>query len=167
LPPLEGDRDWLGGWRRVAEDPEPFLGLGLASRGWFDAALPALVAATEACRLDGDALVHGDMRSDNLCLTADRVLVVDWNVAAVGHPLFDLASWLPSLESEGGPPPEELLPSSTPDVPEMAAVISGYFASRAGLPAIPTAPRVRVVQLSQLRSALPWAARALGLPRPV
>ena len=46
----------------------------------------------------------------------------------------------------------------------LAAVISGFFAERAGKPVIPTAPRVRVVQTQQLRTALPWAARALGLP---
>ena len=42
--------------------------------------------------------------------------------------------------------------------------MSGYFAARAGLPVIPNAPRVRAVQLAQLRTALPWAQRALGLP---
>jgi hypothetical protein len=44
--------------------------------------------------------------------------------------------------------------------------MSGFFAARAGLPPIPTAPHVREVQLAQLRTALPWAARALGLPPP-
>ena len=55
---------------------------------------------------------------------------------------------------------EEILPGAGP----LAAVISGYFAQRAGLPKIPTAPRVRQVQRKQLGTALPWAARALGLP---
>jgi hypothetical protein len=31
---------------------------------------------------------------------------------------------------------------------------------------IPDAPRVRIVQLEQLRPALRWTARALGLPEP-
>ncbi len=60
------------------------------------------------------------------------------------------------------PQPEELLP----DAPEIAAWVSGYFASRAGLPDIPSAPRVRKVQREQLSTALPWAIRALGLPSP-
>ncbi len=42
--------------------------------------------------------------------------------------------------------------------------MSGFFAGRAGKPPIPNAPQVREVQLSQLRSALPWAQRALRLP---
>ena len=39
-------------------------------------------------------------------------------------------------------------------------------AARAGLPGISDAPRVRLVQRQQLQTALPWAARALGLPPP-
>jgi hypothetical protein len=35
---------------------------------------------------------------------------------------------------------------------------------RAGLPLLPFAPRVRAIQHVQLRSALPWAVSALGLP---
>jgi hypothetical protein len=67
-----------------------------------------------------------------------------------------------SLQSEGGPPPEALLP----DAPEPAAFMSGFFAARAGLPPIATARHVRAVQLAQLSTALPWAARELRLPAP-
>ena len=80
-----------------------------------------------------------------------------------GDPRFDLASWLPSLEAEGGPAPEEILGSPAP---ELAALLAGYFCSHAGLPPIPEAPHVRELQLRQARTALPWAARELGLPPP-
>ena len=40
------------------------------------------------------------------------------------------------------------------------------YCSRAAMPPIPDAPRVRDVQLEQARTALPWAARWLGLPAP-
>ena len=50
--------------------------------------------------------------------------------------------------------------------PNLVSLVTGYFAARAGLPVIPHAPLVREVQLTQLRVALPWAARALGLPPP-
>jgi hypothetical protein len=49
----------------------------------------------------------------------------------------------------------------------MAALVSGFFAARAGLPVIPQAPRVREVQRVQLAAALPWAARVLDLPPPL
>ena len=154
------DRERLVGWPVVAEDPRPFLSLGLCSEAWLNEALPYLVAAEGDAKIDGDALVHIDVRSDNLCFSGDRVMLVDWNLAARANPLLDVAAWLPSLHSEGGPLPEDILP----DEPELAALISGFFACRAGLPNIKTAPRVRGVQVKQLRSALPWAARSLRLP---
>lgn len=113
--------------------------------------------------LEGPALLHLDVRSDNLCFHADgRAVLVDWNVLSVGNPKLDVAFWLPSLHAEGGPPPETVLA----DEPELAALAAGYFCSRAGLPPIPTAPNVRDVQLSQARTSLPWATRVLGLPEP-
>ena len=154
------DRERLRGWPVVAEDPQPLLSLGLCSEVWLNKALPDLIAVEGAAQIDGDALVHIDVRSDNLCFSGDRVVLVDWNLVARANPLLDVAAWLPSLHSEGGPLPEDILP----DEPELAALISGFFASRAGLPNIETAPRVRGVQLDQLRSALPWAVRSLRLP---
>ncbi|HYY74719.1 MAG TPA: hypothetical protein VE644_00190 [Gaiellaceae bacterium] len=162
LASLEDLRKELAGWREVEREPTPLLALGVCSREWLDGALPALVAAEDVCRLEGEALLHLDVRSDNICFREGRALLVDWSWAVRGNPVLDLAAWLPSLEAEGGPPPEAVLP----EAPEAAAFMSGFFAARAGLPRIPTAPHVREVQLAQLRTALPWAARALGLPEP-
>lgn len=148
------------GWPSIARDPGPFLSLGLVSPGWLETALPALVAAEEACDLSGDALAHFDLRSDNLCITADGVKFIDWAEARRSSARVDLAFFLPSLAFEGGPEPDAILP----DAPDLAALISGFFAQRAGLPGIPDAPFVRRVQREQLSTALPWAIRALGLP---
>lgn len=148
------------GWLQVAADPVPFLSLGMASASWLDAALPTLLAIDSAQVVDGDSLLHLDLRSDNICFQDDRVVIVDWNLVCLGNPRFDLGFWLPSLEAEGGPPPEAILP----DAGEIAAIVSGFFAARAGLPLIPDAPNVRHIQQVQLRSALPWAVRSLGLP---
>ena len=161
LPPVgEFARELTGGWRRVAAEPEPFLSLGLATGRWLRDNAPALAAAEDEASIDGPFPAHLDVRSDNLCFRDGRAVLVDWNHAVVAHPDLDIAGWAPSLHAEGGPAPEEILPGAGP----LAAVISGYFADRAGQPVIPTAPRVREVQLRQLRTALPWAARALGLP---
>jgi hypothetical protein len=163
LPPLEQIDALRSGWADVAHNPQPFLALGLASASWLRRTLPSLISATEQARLDGDSVLHADLRSDNLCFRADgSVVLIDWNSACRGNARFDLAAWAPSLASEGGPHPEEV----AGDVPELAALLAGFFASRAGLPVIADAPRVREVQKSQLRHALPWAARALGLPVP-
>lgn len=163
---LADQREALAGWDLVERDPAPLLRLGLCSPAWLVRCLPVLRAAAGAAPLAGDALVHGDVRSDNLCIRAGRALLVDWNLAAAGNPLFDLISWLPSLHAEGGPPPEALDVQREAGAPELVALIAGFFAARAGLPRIPHAPRVRDVQLQQLRVALPWAVRMLGLPPP-
>jgi phosphotransferase family enzyme len=165
LPRLEDAwRNFEGeGWKSVAEDPAPFLALGLCSPAWLDVALPTLLEAAGDAVLSGNALVHFDVRSDNLCISRGRAVFVDWNLACVGNPVADVVAWLPSLHAEGGPPPDALAPDGAA---ELATLVTGRFAANAGLPPIPRAPRVRPLQLMQLRVALPWTARLLGLPPP-
>jgi hypothetical protein len=160
LPALERERRRWNGWIDVAEDPEPLLSTRLCSRDWLRSALPVLVEAGETCDLGGDSLVHLDVRSHNLCFAGARVVLVDWNLACAGNAVLDVAFWLPSLTLEGGPRPWELLD----DTGGLVALVAGYFASRAGLPIPPTAPRVREFHRAQAEVALPWAPRELGLP---
>ena len=148
----------LAGWRHVADDPVPFLGLGIADAAWLERSLPALIEASDPALLAGDSLLHCDVRSDNLCLRDGRAVLLDWNHARIGNAAFDIAAWLPSLALEGGPNP------ATFGVDELAAFISGYFAAMAGLPAPEGAPTVRGFQRAQLEVALPWTCAALGLP---
>ena len=102
----------FGRWEKVAADPAPFLSLGLRDGAWLERRLPALIDAAEAAPVDGDACVHYDVRSDNMCFVGDRAVLVDWNWLSLGNPETDLAGWAPSLRLEGGPQPWELLPSS-------------------------------------------------------
>ena len=163
VPPVGTHRDRLvTGWADIEADPAPFLSLGVCSRAWLEQALPTLREASEAAPIDGDALLHLDVRSDNLCVAERGAVLVDWNHACVGNPDLDLAAWLPSLTLEGGPDPDVILPGA----PGLAALLAGFFGSRAGLPAPPTAPQVRPFQLAQLRVSLPWAARELDLAAP-
>jgi phosphotransferase family enzyme len=162
FPSLAADRSVFSGWQALAKDPSGFLELGLASAEWLERALPVLARAEAAAELAGDALVHGDPRSDNICFHGNRTLLVDWNGAARGNPRFDLLAWLPSLHAEGGPPPWAF----TIKEPELIAAIAGYFAFRAWQPPHKQGPAIRQLQLTQLRSALPWAAIALGLDHP-
>ncbi len=161
LPRL-ASRQALNGWERVTLNPAPFLQLRVCSRPWLETALPALTAAEASAVVDGQEFVHFDIRSDNLCFADGCVVIVDWNGACRGNGQIDIAAWLPSLHAEGGPLPEEIMPNE----PALAALISGFFAARAGLPPPEGAPQVRAIQLTQLKVALPWAARALGLPPP-
>ena len=101
-PAAARDDTWPG-WPDVAADPEPFLGLGLVSREWLDAALPPLLAAASATPLDGGSLLHCDVRSDNLCIRARSRRPRRLESRAHRQPRFRLAFWLPSLKLEGGP----------------------------------------------------------------
>ena len=157
---LHGGKAGLPGWKDVAANPQPFLGLQLCSVSWLDKCLPVLLDAAAAAQLNGESLVHNDLRSDNLCFRNGKAIFVDWNWTRIGNSLFDVAAWLPSLHSEGGPLPETILPAGAP----LASFMSGYWASQAGLEPFFNAPRVRPLQLQCLKSALPWAVRALNLP---
>jgi hypothetical protein len=165
--PAAADRQFgLDGWPGVREDPSAFLSTAICSPEWLAEHLPMLGAASTNASVGGDRVLHFDVRSDNLCVRGGRTRFVDWNHACVGNPLLDTASWLPSLQTEGGPAPEEILPDDTPGLPEIASFLAGYFCARAGLPQIPQAPHVRGLQLAQAQTSLPWAARLLGLPPP-
>jgi hypothetical protein len=159
LPRLAELRTALVGWPIVAGDPEPLLSTGVCSAQWLDGALPALLHACEQVLLDGEDLLHADVRSDNLCFRGGVALLFDWNIACVGNGAFDVAFWLPSLRLEGGPEPWQVLP----DAGLLAAAVAGFFAARAGLPPPGGAPTVREFQRRQLEAALPWAALELGL----
>lgn len=148
---------WFGRWHTVAADPGPFLSLGLRSRAWLDERLPAIVEAADAAPVDGDAVVHLDVRSDNLCTLDGRAVLVDWNFVSLAAPELDLVCWACSLALEGGPPPWELLPDSV----GLAAFLAGIFAASAGLPPPETAPTVREFQARQLAVALDWLDREL------
>jgi hypothetical protein len=163
LPPeglrrLQDERESIVGWPAVRDDPEPLLSTGICTREWLEQALPVLLRAGEKAELDGDELLHLDVRSDNLCFKGRDAVLVDWNLASIGNAQFDVAFWLPSLRLEGGPQPWEVLPDAGP----LAAVVAGFFAARCGLPPPSGAPTVRDFQLRQLEVALPWAARELG-----
>jgi hypothetical protein len=160
VPSVADERDRLfGGWRDIERDPEPFLSLGLYSADWLDESLSTLRQAAESAPVEGDALLHLDVRSDNLCLADRGAVLVDWNWVHHGNPDLDLAAWACSLHLEGGPLPDRLVPGAA----GLAAGLAGFFASRAGLPPPPTAPDVRRFQLEQARIAIPWALRELGL----
>jgi Ser/Thr protein kinase RdoA (MazF antagonist) len=152
------------GWNLVLSNPDEFLSLGLCSAGWLDRAGPILRAAAGSAPLAGIGLLHGDVRSDNLCMRDGTAVLFDWNLTTIGNPQVDIAFWLPSLALEKGAEAEDVLPDCPP---ELAAHVAGFFASQAGQPVIPHAPLVRHVQLQQLRTALPWAVRTLGLEDPL
>lgn len=162
VPALGGGRPPESDWARIAADPEPFLALGVGSRRWLERVLPDLIAAELAFDLGGDALVHGDIYSGNLCHAERGPILVDWGCARRGNPAFDRGMLLVSAKAEGVSLPDLLLPDA-----RLAAVMSGIAAYGATLPPFAPGTSIRAQQLNDLRTAsLPWALAALDLPPP-
>lgn len=162
LPDLEQDRARYAGWLQVERAPKPLLGLGVCSREWLEAALPVLLMAQDLAILSGGDLVHGDLQRENVGLFPDRVVFVGWSSARRGNAAFDLVCAALDVRLGGGPMPEELAPEEGP----LATLLCGYFAANAGLPPRADGAEARQRQLRLLHIALPWVARALGLPPP-
>jgi hypothetical protein len=116
--------------------------------------------------IDGQTLVHGDVRSDNILIGPAGPVFVDWPHAAIGNPVFDVVAWAPSVVLEGGPRPEDLLgahrQSRAADadlVSVLVAAVSGFFLSHSLRPPPPGLPTLRSFQAAQGEVALAWLRR--------
>jgi thiamine kinase-like enzyme len=158
-PPATEGFSNFGDWADLIADPAAFVATGIRSPEWLDRNASTLQAAAKAAPIDGDALLHLDVRSDNLCFRDGKAILVDWNWACTGKEELDVAAWLPSLAAEGGPRPWEILPRAG----GYASLLAGVWAAVVGLPPPATAPHVRDLQRRQLEVALVWAERELNL----
>jgi hypothetical protein len=158
--------DAFGGWARLASGPVPAV-LDDWSRRHLDR-LAALEVGWPAASVGG-TLVHGDLRADNMLLTADGAVVVDWPHASIGTPIFDLVCWAPSVALERGPLPEELMArrpawaQADPDVvATLVAAVAGYMVQHSLEPTPPGLPTLRPFQAAQGEVACAWLARLTG-----
>jgi aminoglycoside phosphotransferase (APT) family kinase protein len=153
------------GWRALSRNPgddriDP----------WSRARLAELAALepTWAAPAAGGTLLHADLRADNLLLTDDGVMVVDWPHACRGAAFADLVLFAPSVAMQGGPAPAALLERSRigrdarPDaVAAVVCALAGYFTERSLAPPPPGLPTVRRFQAAQGEVARRWLATLL------
>lgn len=142
-------------------DRDAFLGLGLCSAAWLSHAAPLLVAAEAGLDDGGDRVVHGDLRSDNICIDGERVIFVDWSDASRGHAEHDLAQLLPTLHLEGGPLPYDVMPTGGGWAAAGCALLVRRAIHEPGIPAWLARVFVRLAAID-----LSWAASCLDLPEP-
>lgn len=154
----------LTGWRTLRQDPPP--GLDPWSRARLDEL--ALLEPSWPGAGQGDRLVHTDLRADNLLLSPDGVVVVDWAQACRGAPLLDLVLLAPSVAMQGGPPPSELLArtpvgraASADQIRPLVCAFAGYLTQRCLLPAPAALPTLRGFQAAQAVHARRWLADLL------
>jgi hypothetical protein len=98
--PAEGRR-WSR-WQRIAEDPEPLLGLRLCSRNWLEHSLEALIAAEARARFRRGRARPQRRYAGNVCFTSRGAVLVDWGAGARGSRWVDVAFAILSVRVEGG-----------------------------------------------------------------
>jgi aminoglycoside phosphotransferase (APT) family kinase protein len=131
----------------------------------------ALVESEWEAASAGETLVHFDLRADNILLTPDRVLVVDWQHASLGAGWMELLQILPSIAMQGGPKPWEIFDShplgrDAPDraVTSVLAAVAGYLVRQSRLPSPAGLPTLRAFQRDQGIPAIEWLMRRTGWP---
>jgi aminoglycoside phosphotransferase (APT) family kinase protein len=154
-------------WRELAEDPVDLARIAPPWRNRIDE-LVALEARWPQL-VEGETLLHLDIRADNVVLGPDRVIFVDWPWAATGAPWVDLVAFLPSVGMQGGPDPEEVFaahPLARDADPEgvdaFLAGFAGMLTRRSLVPPDPGLPTLRAFQAAQGRVARSWLARRRG-----
>ena len=155
----------FAGWRGLMADAvsgaDDLTGLDrwardhLADLAGLEAGWPAAAA--------GLALIHADLRADNILLAGDRVVFVDWPWACLAAPWIDLLFMAPSIRLQGGPPPEEVFtghPVARGADPAAVTVVltalAGYFVRQSRQPDPPGLPTVRAFQAAQGGVTLDW-----------
>jgi Ser/Thr protein kinase RdoA (MazF antagonist) len=154
------------GWWRQVESEQP---RGLDD--WSIRNLASLVAteANAAEAVAGSTLLHLDLRADNMLVTDDRVMIVDWPHARIGAAWLDHAFFVPSVTMQGGPLPGEVFArhpaarDADPDAVNAAvAAITGFFTYRSLQPPPPGLPTIRPFQAAQGVVARQWLADRTG-----
>jgi hypothetical protein len=148
-------------WLAIAENPESFLQLNFCTRKWFNHAITPLIEAEKNYDRTGESLVHGDVRSDNVCFAGSQMILVDWSHATRGNALYDIANLLPTLHLEGGPEPFDLMP----DGASPASYLCGGLIQR--LSYDNEMPEwLKKVFMRLIAIELGWAAKCLHIDKP-
>jgi aminoglycoside phosphotransferase (APT) family kinase protein len=129
---MEANRTFMRTWRGLATAPPPGLD------PWLREHLELLGERTDLAELvSGDALLHNDLRSDNILLTpGGGVVFVDWAWACNGAPWLDVVLFATTVNAEGGADAERLVRDHplTRDVPSgwidavLLAAVATYWA---------------------------------------
>lgn len=120
------------------------------------------LSSTAASRLQGNFLVHSDLRKDNIMISGNQALIIDWPWAAHGAPWFDALTILIDakvhdvsfdlVQGISSSPILSLVPDD--DINSVTAGIAGYFLDSSRKPAPPGLDALRPFQFRQGMVAL-------------
>lgn len=148
----------FNGWKAIKDSP-------LANNDeWVANNLNLLLtlSSTAASRLQGNFLVHSDLRKDNIMISGNQALIIDWPWAAHGAPWFDALTILIDakvhdvsfdlVQGISSSPILSLVPDD--DINSVTAGIAGYFLDSSRKPAPPGLDALRPFQFRQGMVAL-------------
>lgn len=151
-------------WERLADEPR----LARADP-WAADRLPSLAALERlwAGGIDGETLLHLDLRRDNILLTGTEVVFVDWAWPATGAPWLDLVCFLPTVAAQSPACDVDAVfrsrasgATARPEaVDAFLVALAGYWRSNSLLPAPPYAPLLRNEQRLAADGAIRWLGR--------
>jgi len=150
----------FAGWDRIHADPPADLD------PWVVAHLDELreLAGRGLAALTGEALVHTDIRADNLLIGPDGALtIVDWPWACRGPVWLDTLLLLINVRLHGGHDTLALLTgcaeatgADPDDLVAALAGFAGFFVDAARQPPPTGLPTVRAFQRAHATAVLPW-----------
>jgi aminoglycoside phosphotransferase (APT) family kinase protein len=154
----------INGWWRALDRREdrldPWCAKHLARLSDLESLAPGAV--------DGDTLLHFDIRADNLLIAGDRVYVIDWPWARRGAAFVDWLAMAPSVEMQGGPSCEAFLRKfdlsgvSEGAIDAALCSLAGFFVVGALEPPPRGIPTVRAFQAAQGAVATRWLRERTG-----
>jgi Ser/Thr protein kinase RdoA (MazF antagonist) len=154
----------INGWRRALDRGEDRLDAWclkhLARLSELEARAPEAV--------EGETLLHFDIRADNLLIAGNRVYVLDWPWARRGAAFVDWLAMAPSVAMQGGPSPEKFLTKfdlsgvSEGAIDAALCSLAGFFVVGALEPPPRGLPTVRAFQAAQGVVALDWLRGRTG-----
>ncbi len=120
------------GWRNFARKRRSVRNL---SNQWIEVNLDLLVLLEtrwiEAAT--GTTLIHTDLRADQILITKDKAIFLDWPHAKIGASWLDFLFMFPSVVLQGGPSMSALVQKSPlskvppSELYSVAAALAGYF----------------------------------------
>jgi aminoglycoside phosphotransferase (APT) family kinase protein len=157
--------DLFTGWRTLAKGP----GDDRLDRWSLDhLGELAELESTWPAHAVGETLLHADLRADNILLTSDRVVIVDWPYACRGAAFVDVVLMAPSVAMQDGPLPGEFMTMTRAGrsadkqaLATLVCVLAGYFTERSLAPPPVGIPTVRAFQSAQGEIARDWLATLL------
>ncbi|TFB73758.1 aminoglycoside phosphotransferase family protein [Cryobacterium glaciale] len=181
LPKVRGGAGWAGVPDAVAELVSAFAGWRSIRSAGRAEALPACayehldeleqLAAGAVQVVDGDYLLHLDLRSDNILFDdTGRAWLVDWPWAGVGVRWLDALTFLLDARLRGSDADVDEIIATHPlfadaDDHAINAVLSGltaYFLDAAQKPAPENTPTLRAFQRAEGVAGLVWLGERLG-----